>query len=85
MELGEFGQLAIAAAIAGALTQIVKMWVKDTRWYPVFSLVLAVAYFMALAQNNGTGYLLAILNGLVAGLTASGLYSASNSVRNPGG
>lgn len=59
-----------------ALTELVKIYV-DSRWAPIASLALGIAgSFLIPAPTLA----LTVLQGLVVGLSASGLYSGGKSV-----
>lgn len=60
-----------------ALTSIIKAFITDTRYSPIISLVLGIAGALALLPG-AVG--VAIVTGIVIGLTASGLYSGAKSV-----
>jgi len=64
------------SALVIALTQLAKVYVKDAKYYPVISLLLGVVLSVL---TGGVGIDQA-LNGLVIGLTASGLYSSSKTI-----
>lgn len=68
--------IALIAIVVG-LTQVVKAFVSDARFYPLISLVLAVAASFLLPQATIGATILA---GLVMGLSASGLYSGTKTV-----
>lgn len=63
-----------------ALTQVVKAFVLDARWSPIVSLVLGVAaaFFVPAASLQ-----LTVLQGVLIGLTASGLFSGIKTVATP--
>lgn len=56
-----------------ALTQIVKSFVSDERYIPLVALVLGL---LGAVLVDGIGYIgTTVVEGLIVGLTASGLYS----------
>jgi hypothetical protein len=57
------------------LVQVFKQWVKDERWYPVIAIILGLVINMGLASATGTGYISALVMGVIAGLSSSGIYS----------
>lgn len=69
--------LAGVPAVVG-LTELVKKSFPTlpARFYPLVALGWALALNAAVAVHRGTDPLLALVVGLIAGLTASGLYSA---------
>lgn len=68
--------LALVPVVLG-LTQIVKSFVKDSRWYPVISIVLGVVLaFVAPAATIA----LTLLQGVLIGLAASGLFSGAKTI-----
>lgn len=68
-------QLAALTALVMALTSMVKN-VVDSRWSPLFSLVLGVLGVWLV----GVSFVSAILPGLVVGVLAAGLYSGGKSL-----
>jgi hypothetical protein len=59
------------------LVQVFKLWVKDTRLYPLFSIVLGLAFNIAIGIYTATGIPEAAVMGVIAGLAAAGMYSAA--------
>lgn len=68
--------VALIAVVVG-ITQVIKPFVSDQRWYPIISLVLGVAASFLVPQVSVATTILA---GLVMGLSASGAYSATKTV-----
>jgi len=68
--------IALVAIIVG-ITQIVKAFVSDSRFYPVISLVLGVAVSFLVPQATVA---MTVLAGLVMGLSAAGLYSTGKTL-----
>ena len=88
MESQEF--LRALGALGGiplllGLTQLLKPFVKDTRYYPVISVVagilLNILIAMALGPLSRVAVIVATLQGAMAGLAAWGLYSAGATYR----
>ena len=67
------------------LTQLSKGFILDTRYYPVISVVagiiLNILIAMALGPLNRADIVIATLQGTMAGLAASGLYSTGATYR----
>jgi hypothetical protein len=67
------------------LVQLFKSFVSDTRYYPLvamaFGLVINLIAGWALGATAVTDWITALLNGIIAGLAASGLYSAGSTVK----
>lgn len=68
-----------------ALTQVFKRFINDTRYYPLISLALGLVLntLVAVARGQTTGQELALaaIQGMMAGLAASGLYSAGSTLK----
>lgn len=73
-----------AAVIIAALVEVVKVSVRlDTRWAPLVALALGICLALLARLDDptlGTWFQTAML-GIVAGLSASGLYSGQKSLR----
>lgn len=76
MDLNTFKDLGMIVALTLGLTQVTKSFISDTRFYPLISLVVAVGLTL-LIMGVST---LAVLIGIVAGLSASGLYDHAATV-----
>lgn len=62
-----------------ALTQIVKMWVLDSRYAPLVSIAFGIAgAFIIPVPTTTIG--LTVLQGILIGLTASGLFTGVRAV-----
>lgn len=79
-----FKDLAATTAIVFALTQMIKPWVKNTKFHPILSVFwgLLVSYglmWFSTPSTEVTKQLIgvAILSGLISGLTAGGLYDST--------
>jgi hypothetical protein len=70
----------LGAPLLAALVQVVKPFIPDERLYPVISLLLGVGLYTLAGVYLGKDPLFAALNGLAAGLAASGLYSGGKTV-----
>jgi hypothetical protein len=67
------------------LVQLFKSFVSDTRYYPLVAMAFGLAINLiagwALGAIAVTDWITALLNGIIAGLAASGLYSASSTIK----
>ena len=67
------------------LVQLFKPFISDTRYYPlvalVFGLMINFIAGWALGAGVATDWITALLNGIIAGLAASGLYSTGSTLR----
>jgi hypothetical protein len=67
------------------LVQLFKPFIMDTRYYPLvamaFGLVINLVAGWALGAGVTADWITALLNGIIAGLAASGLYSAGSTLR----
>ncbi len=67
------------------LTWIFKPFISDTRFYPFiaigFGLLINLAIAYALGLLQGAGIIVAVLQGIIAGMAASGAYSVSSTFR----
>lgn len=70
-------QGAVTVGLVVGLVELCKRWVDDSRWYPVIALALAVSLNVAYAIGRGWDPAAAAVNGVIVGLTASGLYSGA--------
>lgn len=70
-------QMVALIAIVVGLTQIVKPFVSDQRFYPLISLALGIAASFLVPQIT---IAMTILAGLVMGLSASGAYSTGKTL-----
>lgn len=69
--------IAILVAITIGLVQIFKNFVEDSRWHPVASLVFGLGLSALVFRPDMTEI---IFNGIIIGLTASGLYSGTKAL-----
>jgi hypothetical protein len=60
-----------------ALTQIVKTWVIDNRWVPLVSIAFGILGAFIVPE---TSIALTVLQGVLIGLSASGLFSGGKTV-----
>lgn len=74
MDVREFIGLAGVPVIVG-LVEVAKLWVKDSRWYPLLALGFGIGLNVGVALSLGRPGPEGVLMGIVAGLAASGLYS----------
>ncbi len=67
------------------LVQIFKPFITDTRYYPLvgltFGLIINLVAAWALGASAATDWVTALFNGIIAGLAASGLYSAGSTLQ----
>lgn len=67
------------------LVQLFKPFVSDTRYYPLVAmavgLVINLVAGWALGASAVTDWITALFNGIIAGLAASGLYSAGSTIQ----
>jgi hypothetical protein len=76
-----------AAPIIAALLQVIKPFVPDSRWWPLIAIAMGVAWSLAVnaalpdAAVSDVGWIAAGLRGVVTGMAASGIYSATKNLR----
>jgi hypothetical protein len=67
------------------LVQLFKPFITDTRFYPlvalVFGLIINLIAGWALGAIAATDWITSLFNGIIAGLAASGLYSAGSTLQ----
>ena len=67
------------------LVQLFKPFITDTRYYPLvalaFGLIINLIAGWALGAGCATDWVTALFNGIIAGMAASGLYSAGSTLR----
>ena len=67
------------------LVQLFKPFLTDTRYYPLvalaFGLIINLVAGWALGASMATDWVTALFNGIIAGLAASGLYSAGSTLQ----
>jgi hypothetical protein len=67
------------------LVQLFKPFVTDTRYYPLialtFGLIINLIAGWALGAVVVTDWITSLFNGIIAGLAASGLYSAGSTIQ----
>jgi len=67
------------------LVQLFKPFITDTRYYPLVALSFGLAINLvagwALGASVATDWVIALFNGIIAGLAAGGLYSAGSAMR----
>lgn len=73
--------LAGAPVVAALVEAVVKPFVSDKRVYPVSALILGIVWNVGLALIMDTAVAPAAVLGVLSGLSASGLYSASKALR----
>lgn len=80
IDLKELVGLA-GAPLVVALVEASKRWVTDERWWPILSILWAVALNEALAYVLKTDYAVAAIVGVVVGLSSAGLWDAARAPR----
>ncbi|MDD4986913.1 MAG: hypothetical protein PHQ43_14290 [Dehalococcoidales bacterium] len=67
------------------LVQLFKPFITDTRFYPLlalgFGLVINLVAAWVLGASISSDWVTALFNGIIAGLAASGLYSAGSTLK----
>ena len=67
------------------LVQLFKPFVTDTRYYPLlalgFGLTINLIAGWTLGASVATDWVTALFNGIIAGMAASGLYSAGSTLK----
>lgn len=73
------------AAVITGLVQVIKPFISDGRFYPVIAIILGLIINLgaacALSQTGVDEIFVAVILGLMAGLSASGLFSGYEAVR----
>jgi len=66
--------------IVTAVIQVIKPFIGDTnnKWMPVVSIVLSILFMFVVAPDSGLQNIL--VQGLIQGLAASGLYSGGKTI-----
>jgi hypothetical protein len=57
------------------LVQVLKAFIKDSRYYPILAIIIGIGLNMAIAAYSGTDLFPALLMGVIAGMAAAGIYS----------
>lgn len=76
MDLNLTAQALLFVPLVIALTQLVKLYI-DHKWAPLVSLAFGILCAWFVPVDTAPQF---VLNGLVLGLTASGLYSGTKAV-----
>jgi len=63
-----------------ALVQVFKAFVPDHRFYPLIAVAIGIVGNLGIAYAIGESFVLATVLGVVAGLSASGLYSTGSAI-----
>jgi high-affinity Fe2+/Pb2+ permease len=67
------------------LVQLFKPFITDTRFYPLlavgFGLAINLVAGWALGAGEASEWVTALLNGIIAGMAAAGLYSAGSTLK----
>lgn len=69
-----------ATPVITALLQVAKQWIPERTW-PLAAMALGVAWNVGLTLGTDEFTRTTVFLGIVVGLAASGLYSATKSVR----
>ena len=64
---------SIVTGISGALTQLIKGFIPS-KWVPLTGVVLGVGAGVLFGLSKGAPLLMSLVEGLIAGLVANGLY-----------
>jgi VIT1/CCC1 family predicted Fe2+/Mn2+ transporter len=64
-----------------AIVQIAKQWVTDIRYAPVISVITGVILNIFIGVSTNQSPSLSIIEGMVSGLVAAGMYSVANSTQ----
>ena len=65
--------IVIIGAVITALVQAIKLLGVNSKYCPVIAILLGVAFFAI----SGFGWFAVVMNGIIVGLTAVGLYSGA--------
>ncbi len=65
-----------AVPIVIGLTEVFKLWISDTRFYPLIAIILGIGINLLIGWAIDKVVVESIIAGLIAGLMACGLYSA---------
>ena len=67
------------------LVQLFKPFIQDTRFYPLLALAFGLTINLiagwTLGASTPSDWVTALFNGIIAGMAASGLYSASSTLK----
>ncbi|MHB8084342.1 MAG: hypothetical protein ACYDHZ_00755 [Dehalococcoidia bacterium] len=63
-----------------ALVQLAKLWIKDTRFYPFIAVLVGILLNLFIGDMIVAPISLSVLAGIIAGLTAAGLYSGTTTL-----
>lgn len=64
-----------------ALVQVGKIWIADSRVYPVLAVALGLVFDLGIGTLIGKTWIESLIAGAIVGLTASGLYSGSQTLK----
>lgn len=64
------------------LVDVIKPFIKDTKWYPILSMLIGVVFGIVVSLLFGFSVPEYVLAGFIAGVGASGLYDIAKSVKN---
>jgi len=85
MDAAQLATLSVLATICAAIIEIMKRALKLTgddasRWMPLLSIIIGAAlatFYSKVVPTEGMTIWLSLWQGMLAGLTASGLYSGT--------
>ena len=69
--------IAVFTPIILAVVSLAKQWVANSKWYPIVSVLVGIILAVSF---SGLTVSFAVLLGVLAGLSASGLYSGAKAV-----
>ena len=83
MDNVELGTLYGAGSIPliVAIVQAFKGLIPDTRWYAVIALIFGIVINLGIGSYLNTPLVVAAIQGIIAGLSASGLYSFGSTLK----
>jgi hypothetical protein len=61
--------------ITTAVVNLLKTFIKDSRWYPACSFGVSIILNLIIGAGTGYGMVPSFVMGVIAGLSASGLYA----------
>ncbi len=79
MELSEYLFFGSVPIIVG-LVSAIKLILKNKRYYPVISMGFGVGLNMLVGYELGKSLIVSFVMGIIAGLTASGLWTGAKNV-----
>ena len=77
--LSDFWYLGGIPLVIG-IVQIFKLWITDTRWYPVIAIIFGIILDVGIGLAILEPLAASIVAGIIVGLAASGLYSGGSTL-----